>query len=151
MDGKSQIIEILKDNSDIISDKKRLNGILMDCIPNNKALRNALIISFEEGIVESFQEKDFNRTLFEFNRVLTEDYGLNDSITQEALDIWVRICKTDLINDAAGDIDEQKLLMMKYRLFQISENVESGLIKNYTVASDKLFKIAKDILFEDDK
>jgi hypothetical protein len=52
------IVDIVKVYPDALSDQKRFAAILSDCIPENKALRAALVHAYEEGIIEILQNED---------------------------------------------------------------------------------------------
>ena len=76
-------------------DVRGLKALLSDCIPENNAFRNTIVIAFEEGIFGALEEsKEIKRTIFKYKKILIDDYAISDSMAIWTVDTWHKVvCK----------------------------------------------------------
>ena len=99
------IINYLLRNRDSWRTSKGLKAILADSIPDKKALRNTLIIAYEEGIFDAFKNvDDLNRTIYKYKKILIDDYAINEKVAEWAVETWLLIVRKE--NEDYTEFDE---------------------------------------------
>lgn len=88
-----EVINIIQRYPDTLSNLKRFASILSDCIPENKALRNALVCAYEEGIIDVIQNGDNSQqTIFQCRKRLENNCGIASGYANSAVLIMAYIC-----------------------------------------------------------
>ena len=155
---QKRIIGFLCDYKDAWTDSHKLRALLMDCIPERKALRTVLVMAYEEGIVSDLNtSSDHNRVLFQHTKRLVDDYAIDERVANWAIETWNRVVETtrreqDTIaqqpkeeilvshNEVDADIDEKGLDSIKLRaMMMIYDN--KIIRRSKQEMADKLIKL----------
>lgn len=90
---KKTIIEFVAQHPDSISNQRRFDSIIADCIPENKALRNALSIAYEEGVINILRVgTDSQQTMYRCRKLLENNGGLRPELAISAVLVMAYIC-----------------------------------------------------------
>ena len=88
-----EIINLIKNYPDTLSNAKRFASILSDCIPQNKALRTALVNAYEEGIIETIQTSENpQQTIFQCRKRLENNCGIAAGYANSSVLIMAYLC-----------------------------------------------------------
>lgn len=93
---QKKIVDFLNENKESWHDSRSLRGILMDCIPDKKALQSVLLIAYNEGIVEELSIDQNNNVIsYKYIKKLINDYAIEEKTARWAVDTWNYIIDTN--------------------------------------------------------
>lgn len=110
------IINTIQSYPDTLSSLKRFSSILSDCIPENKALRTALVNAYDEGVIDVIKAgTNPQQTIFQCKKRLENNCGIASGYANSAVLILAYICgKEDWFGikeiqlDASTQIDVER-------------------------------------------
>lgn len=92
MEDDKILADIIRDYPDALSDRKRLQALLLDFFPQDRRKRNLLRIVFDDGIVDELRElaQIDKMTLHRFVRSIEMGYDIRTKSAEAAIIAWVR-------------------------------------------------------------
>lgn len=91
MEDDKILAGMIQDYPDALSDRRKLQALLLDFFPQDRRKRNLLLIAFDEGIVQemrSFKQID-KMTLHRFIRSIELGYDIRTKSAEAAVTAWV--------------------------------------------------------------
>lgn len=91
MDDNKILADMIRDYPDALSDRKRLQALLLDFFPQDRRKRNLLRIVFDDGIVEELRglSRIDKMTMHRFVRALELGYDIRTKSAEAAVASWV--------------------------------------------------------------
>ncbi|MCM1047474.1 MAG: leucine-rich repeat domain-containing protein [Clostridiales bacterium] len=95
MEDSGILAKIINDYPDALSDRKRLQALLLDCFPQDKLKRNTLMMVFDDGIVAQMQQmKEIDKTtLNRFVKSIVQGYGIRMEHARNVVAAWAKALK----------------------------------------------------------
>lgn len=92
MDDDKVLAGIIRDYPDALSDRKRLQALLMDFFPQDRRKRNLLMIVFDDGIVGELRDlgKIDQMTMYRFVRSIEQGYDIRTKSAEAAVKAWIK-------------------------------------------------------------
>lgn len=92
MEDDKILADMIRDYPDALSDRKRLQALLLDFFPQDRRKRNLLRIVFDDGIVEEMKglAQIDNMTLHRFVRSIEMGYDIRTKSAEAAVKAWIR-------------------------------------------------------------
>lgn len=92
MEDDKILADIIRDYPDALSDRKRLQALLLDFYPQDRRKRNLLRIVFDDGIVDEMRDlaQIDKMTLHRFVRSIEMGYDIRTKSAEAAVVAWVR-------------------------------------------------------------
>ncbi len=130
-------INVMKANLSILDDEKRTKGYIADYIIDNKPLRHALGVLYDENIVSELNSTDeIGFVVSRYAQMMKTDYGITGEQASLAIGIWVNVIRPgnitldDILSASEKNISSTK--KKQKRIFQrISENTKGYLEQGY--------------------
>lgn len=103
MEDDKVLARLLQDYPDALSDRKRLQALLLDLFPQDRRKRNLLLIAFDDGIVAEMRglAQIDKMTLHRFVRSIETGYDIRTKSAEAAVMDWVRAMGLMLDEDCA--------------------------------------------------
>ena len=92
MDDDKVLAGLIQDYPDALSDRKRLQALLLDLFPQDRRKRNLLLIVFDDGIVgemQSLKQMD-HMTRHRFVRSIEQGYDIRTKSAESAVMLWAK-------------------------------------------------------------
>ncbi len=91
MEDDKILADMVRDYSDALSDRKRLQALLLDFFPQDRRKRNLLMIVFDDGIVDEMRglSRIDKMTLHRFVRSIEMGYDIRTKSAEAAVAAWV--------------------------------------------------------------
>ncbi|MDE6213568.1 MAG: leucine-rich repeat domain-containing protein, partial [Lachnospiraceae bacterium] len=92
MEDDKVLANLIQDYPDALSDRKKLQALLLDFFPQDKRKRNLLLLTFDEGIVHEMQglvQMD-KMTLHRFVRSIELGYDIRTKTAEAAVSAWAK-------------------------------------------------------------
>ena len=92
MEDDKVLAGLIQDYPDALSDRKRLQALLLDFFPQDRRKRNLLLIVFDDGIVSEMRELGQldHMTLHRFVRSIEQGYDIRTKSAEAAVMAWAR-------------------------------------------------------------
>ena len=139
------IINLIKAYPDSLGNQRRFASILSDCIPQNKALRTALVNAYEEGVIEAIQTgENPQQTIFQCRKRLENNCGIAASYAQSAVLIMTYLCgKESWFESKEVKVDSTTKIEIdrerRHEIFSVGE-IEYTLSDNCAIITNVDFK-----------
>lgn len=110
MEDSAILTKIINDYPDALSDRKKLQALLLDFYPQDRLKRNTLMMVFDDGIAEEMQTltKVDNITLGRFVKSLVQGYGIRTENAKEAVCVWAKASGLLQASERITEADNQK-------------------------------------------
>ena len=91
MEDDKILADMVRDYPDALSDRKRLQALLMDFFPQDRRKRNLLMIVFDDGILDEMRglSRINKMTLHRFVRSIETGYDIRTKSAESAVAAWV--------------------------------------------------------------
>lgn len=92
MEDDKRLADIVRDYPDALSDRKRLQALLLDFFPQDRRKRNLLMIVLDEGIVDEMRgiSRIDKMTLHRFVRSVETGYDIRTKSAEAAVMAWAK-------------------------------------------------------------
>jgi hypothetical protein len=148
---KETICKIKNEYPELLDNRRRFAAILCDLIPNEKFDRNAILMAWDEGIIQEISKQDIIDKLsqYRFSKCLSDSYGIEGRLASsvileiaEGFDKQVESVNMDLIHE------EKKTLMRKEIEHPHTEKKEVSVNRSYVeILQDYYLKFGDSIFF----
>lgn len=107
MEDDKVLAGLIHDYPDALSDRKRLQALLLDFFPQDRRKRNLLMIVFDDGIVREMRNlgKIDQMTMHRFVRSIEQGYDIRTKSAETAVKAWIKAL--GLSADDNGDKSDQ--------------------------------------------
>ena len=108
MEDDKVLAGLIHDYPDALSDRKRLQALLLDFFPQDRRKRNLLMIVFDDGIVgemRSLGQMD-KMTLHRFVRSIEQGYDIRTKSAEAAILAWAKAMNLSVDDDKDGQREE---------------------------------------------
>ncbi|MDE7231626.1 MAG: leucine-rich repeat domain-containing protein, partial [Lachnospiraceae bacterium] len=92
MEDDKVLANLIQDYPDALSDRKKLQALLLDFFPQDKRKRNLLLLTFDDGIVHEMKglvQLD-KMTLHRFVRSIEQGYDIRTKSAENAVSAWAK-------------------------------------------------------------
>lgn len=93
------LIDIIDQCPDVINNRKKLKAYLMDYIPEERNIRNAICFSFDENIPQEIANRGFvsKAQIQQYKNNLKNSYAISENVAEKVVMLWIEaLAKTEL-------------------------------------------------------
>lgn len=118
MEDDKVLANLIQDYPDALSDRKKLQALLLDFFPQDKRKRNLLLLTFDDGIVHEMKglvQMD-KMILHRFVRSIEQGYDIRTKSAENAVSAWAKafgLLTEDKKADSPPPEDGQKIVVEK--------------------------------------
>lgn len=107
MDDDKVLAGLLQDYPDALSDRKRLQALLLDLFPQDRRKRNLLMIVFDDGIVNEMRDRGQidHMELHRYVRAIEAGYDIRTKSAEAAVAAWAKALGV-LVNEKDDEMAE---------------------------------------------
>lgn len=94
--NQKKIIDMLTRYNASVESAQKLKAFLLDCIPEERAIRNVLVAAYSEGVIEEIKNNQDSIILRNrFVKKMVNNYGFSEQIVIWAFDTWKYYCENE--------------------------------------------------------